>query len=176
MIALDGYFEGPGRDISWHKVDTEFNEFAIQQLDEIGTLLFGRVTYELMAGYWPTPTAIKDDPIVAGKMNAMEKVVFSSSLAKADWNNTRLVRESAEKEVQHLKEQNGKAVAILGSSELANSLSRVHLIDEYRIIINPVALGAGTPLFKETGGRMNLTLTKSRVFKSGNVLLYYHLA
>ena len=94
MVTLDGFFEGPNREINWHHVDEEFNEFAIDQLDSADGLLFGRVTYEMMASYWPTPAARTNDPIVAGKMNALPKFVFSRTLKKAEWNNTKLVKEN----------------------------------------------------------------------------------
>ncbi len=86
MITVDGFFEGPDHDIIWHNVDDEFNECAIGQLNETGTLLFRRATYELMAGYWPTPEAIKNDPVVAGLMNSVAKIVFSRTLDKVEWN------------------------------------------------------------------------------------------
>jgi len=173
MITLDGFFEGPNQDISWHNVDDEFNEFAIEQLKEIDTLLFGRVTYQMMASYWPTEVAISDDPVVAGLMNSLPKTVFSKTLDKAEWSNTRLVNSNAAEEVSKLKQQPGKEIAIFGSSDLAVTLAERGLIDEYRIIINPVFLGEGTPLLKGITGKMNLNLLKSRMFKSGNVLLYY---
>src|SRR5215470_7634789 len=96
MVSLDGYYQRPNGDIDWHMVDEEFNDFAIEQLNEVGTLVFGRVTYEGMASYWPTPDAIANDPAVAGMMNAIPKVVFSTTLDKADWNNTRLIKNAAE--------------------------------------------------------------------------------
>ena len=173
MITLDGFFEGPNQDISWHHVDDEFNEFAIEQLNEIGTLLFGRVTYQGMASYWPTEIAIKDDSIVAGLMNSLPKIVFSKTLDKAEWNNSRLVKENAAEEVSKLKGQPGKDIAIFGSSDLAVTLAERGLIDEYRIIVNPVFLGSGTPLLKGIKDKLNLKLLKTRTFKSGNVLLYY---
>ena len=173
MITLDGFFEGPNQDISWHHVDDEFNEFAIEQLNEIGTLLFGRVTYQGMASYWPTEFAIKDDSIVAGLMNSLPKIVFSKTLDKAEWNNSRLVKENAAEEVSKLKQQPGKDIAIFGSSDLAVTLAERGLIDEYRIIVNPVFLGSGTPLLKGIKDKLNLKLLKTRTFKSGNVLLYY---
>ena len=173
MITLDGFFEGPNQDISWHHTDEEFNEFAIEQLQEIGTLLFGRVTYQGMASYWPTEFAIKDDPIVAGLMNSLPKVVFSKTLDKAEWNNSRLVKENAAEEVSKLKQQPGKDIAIFGSSDLAVTLAESGLIDEYRVIVNPVFLGSGTSLLKGIKDKLNLKLLKARTFKSGNVLLYY---
>jgi dihydrofolate reductase len=173
MTTLDGYFEGQNQDISWHNVDEEFNEFAIQQLDEIGTLLFGRVTYQGMASYWPTESAISDDPEVAGLMNSLPKVVFSRTLDKAEWNNTKLVKENVVEAVSNLKGQPGKDIAIFGSSDLAVTLAESGLIDEYRIIVNPVFLGGGTPLLKGIKEKLNLKLLNARIFKSGNVLLYY---
>ncbi len=173
MVTLDGFFEGPNHELDWHNVDAEFNEFAISQLDEIGLLLFGRVTYQMMASYWPTPLAIKDDLIVAGKMNSLPKVVFSKSLEKADWNNTRLIKKDVPEEVLKLKQLPGKDIAIFGSSNLAVTLIPHGLIDEFRIMVNPVILGSGTPLFKGIRDKLNLKLLRTKTFKSGNVLLYY---
>lgn len=173
MVTLDGFFEGPDRDISWHHVDEEFNEFAIHQLNEIGTLLFGRVTYQMMASYWPTEMAKKDDPAVAELMNNLPKVVFSKTLGKAEWNNTRLVKQNAVEEVAKLKRQSGKDIAIFGSSNLAVTLAEHDLIDEYRMIVNPVFLGQGTPLLKGIRNKLDLKLLTAKVFESGNVLLVY---
>ena len=173
MTTLDGFFEGMDQDINWHHTDDEFNEFAIDQLNEIGTLLFGRVTYQMMASYWPTESAIKDDPIVAGLMNSLPKIVFSKTLDQAEWNNSRVVKENVAAEVLKLKEQSGKDIAIFGSSDLAVTLAENGLIDEYRIIVNPVFLGHGTPLLKGIKDKIELKLLEAKVFKSGNVLLYY---
>ena len=90
MVTVDGYFAGPNGEIDWHQVDAEFNDFAIHQLNSADLLLFGRVTYQLMADYWPTPMAIKDDAIIAKKMNTINKLVFSKTLETAEWENTRL--------------------------------------------------------------------------------------
>ncbi len=173
LVSVDGYFEGPNREIDWHNVDEEFNEYAIDFLNSVDDLLFGRVTYELMASYWPTPAAIENDPIVAGKMNSLRKIVFSRTLDKVEWNNTRLVKEKIAEEVSQLKQQPGKDLAVFGSSDLALTLIQHGLIDEFRIIVNPVVLGNGKPLFKGLKDRLNLKLLKTRVFRSGNVCLYY---
>jgi dihydrofolate reductase len=173
MTTLDGFFEGPNQDISWHNVDEEFNEFAIDQLNETGTLLFGRITYQGMASYWPTDAAIHDDPEVAGLMNSLSKIVFSRTLDKPEWNNSRLVKNNVVEEVSKLKQQPGKDIAIFGSSDLAVTLAEQGLIDEYRIIVNPLFLGGGTPLLKGIKEKVNLKLLNARIFKSGNVLLYY---
>lgn len=175
LISLDGYFEGPGRDINWHHVDEEFNEFAIQQTGEFGALLFGRVTYELMAGYWPTEAANRDDPEIARLMNSLPKIVFSNTLDNAEWENTKLVRDNIVEEVTTLKEQSGKDIAIFGSSDLAVTFIDLGLIDELRIMINPVVLGDGKTLFSGIKSRLDLNLIKTRTFKSGNVLLYYEI-
>jgi dihydrofolate reductase len=173
LVTLDGYFEGPNRDISWHNVDAEFNEYAVDMLNSVDTLLFGRVTYELMAGYWPTPEAMKNDPIVAGKMNDLPKIVFSKTLRTVAWRNTRLVKDNIEEEMRKMKEQPGKDMVILGSGSIVSEFAPHGLIDEHRIMVNPVVLGQGTPLFKGIKDKLNLKLLRARTFKSGNVLLYY---
>jgi dihydrofolate reductase len=154
-------------------VDAEFNEYAIDMLNSADALLFGRVTYDLMAGFWPTPDAIKNDPIVAGKMNSLSKIVFSKTLKKADWNNTRLVKENIEEEIKKMKNQPGKDMALLGSGTIMSEFAQRGLIDEYRIMVNPIILGQGAPLFKGIKERINLKLVRTRTFRNGNVLLYY---
>ncbi len=173
LVTLNGFFEGPNQDISWHHVDEQFNEFAVDQLHEIGILLFGRVTYHLMASYWPTELAKTDDPVVAGLMNDMPKIVFSKTLDKAEWENSKLVKGNAADEVSKLKQQPGKDIAIFGSSNLAVTLAERDLIDEYRILVNPVFLGEGTPLLKGIKNNIELKLLQARTFESGNVLLSY---
>lgn len=173
MVTIDGYYAGPDGDIDWHNTDEEFNEFAIEQLDEVDTLLFGRVTYEMMAAYWPTPEAIRDDPAVAGRMNAIPKMVFSSAQLDPRWQNTRLVRDNFAEEVTLLKQQPGKDMIIFGSSKLAASFLDHDLLDEARIMINPVVLGRGKPVFEGVRDRLRFKLTKTRAFRSGNILLYY---
>lgn len=176
MVTLDGFFEGPNHDINWHVVDDEFNQFAIEQTSMFGTILFGRVTYQLMASYWPTPAASTDDPIVAGLMNTLPKVVFSRTLQKAEWNNTRLIKNNLAEEVLKMKQQPGNDLAVLGSANLLSTLMQMDLIDEHWIMVNPVVLGSGNPLFKGVNHQINLKLLKSRTFRSGNVLLYYQPA
>ena len=173
MVTLDGFFEGPDHDISWHNVDAEFNEFAIEQTSAVDALLFGRVTYRLMANYWPTPAAIENDPIVAGLMNRLPKIVFSRTLEKAEWNNTRLIRDRIAEEMLKLKQQPGDDLALFGSANLMSALMQLDLIDEHRIMVNPVILGSGNPLFKRTNDKLNLKLIKTRTFGNGNVLLCY---
>ena len=173
LISLDGFFEGPDQDINWHNVDEEFNEFAIEQTSAVGALLFGRVTYQLMESYWPTADALKNDPAIAGIMNSVPKLVFTRTLEKAEWNNTRIVKENIEQEILNLKKQPGKDLAVFGSANLLSALVQMDLVDEHRVMVNPVLLGNGNPLFKSMEARVNLRLLKSRTFKSGNILLYY---
>ncbi len=176
MVSLDGYFEGPNREIDWHTVDEEFNTYAIALLRQVDTLLFGRRTYELMAGYWPGPEAVKDDPVVAGLMNTLNKVVFSRTLTRVEWRNSRIAQRDAIAEIQALKHQEGKDMAIFGSSELITSLLPARVIDELRIIVNPVVLGAGKPFLKGIAQRIPLKLQKATTQRSGNVVLVYEQA
>jgi dihydrofolate reductase len=176
VTTVDGYYEGPNQEFDWPVVDDEFNEFGLQQLDEVDTLLFGRVTYEGMASYWPTPAAEQDDPRVAAKMNGLPKVVVSRTLDKAEWANTRVVRDDVAGELTRLKQQPGKDIAILGSSALTVSLLGMGLVDELRIMVHPVVLGGGRSLFRTAPERIGLRLVEARPFRSGSVLLCYRPA
>lgn len=172
MVTLDGFFEGPNGDIDWHNAgNEEFNEFAIEQTSSVDTLLFGRKTYQLMASYWPTETAVSSDPIIADLMNRMSKIVFSRTLESVNWNNTRLIRENAQQEIVNLKMQSGKDMAIFGSAELISTIMDV--VDEHRVMINPILLRRGSPLFKSSGEQVRLKLVDVKRFDSGNVLLTY---
>ncbi len=176
LVTLDGYFAGQGGDISWHNVDAEFNEFAIKMVSKGNTLLFGRVTYELMASYWPTPEAIKNDPVVAEGMNRLPKIVFSRTLDKVDWNNTKLVKGDMLAEMREMKQQCGKDMAVLGSGSIVSQLARQGLIDEYQIMVNPVVIGKGRTMFEGIKNKIALKLTNTRTFGNGNVLLCYEPA
>ncbi|MFZ0439075.1 MAG: dihydrofolate reductase family protein, partial [Candidatus Sulfotelmatobacter sp.] len=141
LVSLDGFFEGPNNELDWHVVGEEFHEYAKDMLRNADTLVFGRATYELMAAYWPA--APHDE--IADKMNGLPKIVFSKTLQRVDWNNSRLIRNNIEEEILKFKQQSGKDVVILGSAKLASSFLRCGLIDEYRVILNPVLLGGGKP-------------------------------
>ena len=173
MVTLDGLIAGPGGDISWHNVDEEFGKFANEQTGTADLLLFGRVTYQMMASYWPTEEAIKNDPIVAGQMNRSPKIVFSRTLGKAEWNNTRVIKDHIAEEITKLKQQPGKDMALFGSANLMATLMQLDLIDEHRIMLNPVVLGKGTPLFQGRKDPLKFKLVNTRTFRSGNILLYY---
>jgi dihydrofolate reductase len=176
VVTLDGFYEGPNGEFDWPNVDQEFNEFGIEQLNNTDVLLFGRATYEGMASYWPTPAAREDDPVVAELMNTLPKIVVSTTLASADWNNTRLVGGNVAEEVAKFKQEPGKGLAIMGSPNLTVSLVGMGLVDELRVMVNPVVLGGGRSLFRNTEKRLPLELLQTRAFRSGNVLLTYRPA
>ena len=173
-VTADGYFTNKNGDMSWaHKDDPEWNEFVADNSKSGGELLFGRITFEMMASYWPTPFAKENDPIIADKMNTIPKFVFSNTLDKVEWSNSRLVTENIAGEISQLKQEKGRDLALFGSANLAVSLLQLGLIDELRIMVNPVVLGKGKPLFTGLHDKVKLKLIKTRTFRSGNVLLYY---
>jgi dihydrofolate reductase len=173
FITLNGYFQGSNGDISWHRHGGEESEYAAESLKSESILLFGRVTYEMMASHWPTPEAMKNMPRVAEGMNKAEKIVFSRTLKKAEWNNTRLVKDNMVEEIRKMKQMPGKDMCILGSGSILTQLAEEGLIDEYQLMIDPLALGDGTPIFKNLRHKLDLRLTLSRAFKSGVLLLSY---
>jgi dihydrofolate reductase len=175
-LTVDGYFADTNGDMSWaHKnnEDAEWKAFVAGNASGGGLLLFGRITYELMAGYWPTPSAMQNDPAVAEGINKQPKVVFSRTLDKASWNNTRLVKSDLAAEVRKLKQEPGERIVILGSGSIVSQLAQEGLIDEYQIVVNPIALGKGKTIFDGVKEKLNLRLTKTRIFGNGNVLLCY---
>ena len=177
QVSLDGYFVDVNGDMSWaHKNDPEWNEFVAGNANNGGELLFGRVTYQMMASYWPTPMAAKNDPIVAERMNKMPKVVFSRSLTQASWQNTRLVKDNLAIEVRRMKNASGSDIAILGSGRIVGQLAQEGLVDEFQIVVNPLVLGGGRTLFEGVKKKLNLKLISSRAFGNGNVVLLYEPA
>ena len=177
LVTLDGFFAGPNGELDWHIVDEEFNQYAIDLLSKVDALLFGRVTYQLMADYWPAaatnPSTSKSDLEIADKMNNLPKIVFSKTLQEVKWNNSRLVKDNIAEEISKMKQQPGKDMVIFGSGSIVSTFMQHGLIDEYRIIVNPIVLGNGNPLFKGIKDKHNLKLLKTRVFGSGVVILYY---
>jgi len=173
FITLNGCFKGADDDISWAKNSSqEEQEFAGENAKSDGILLFGRKTYEMMAYYWPSENARKHNAAVAEGMNRAEKIVVSKSLKKADWSNTRIIKDDLEKEIKKLK-QLDKDITILGSGTIVTQLSEAGLIDEYQIMIYPVVIENGTSLLKEIHKDLELKLIGNRVFKSGAVFLHY---
>jgi len=173
-VSVDGFFEGPDREIDWHLVDDELHGHFNQLLGAMGAFLDGRVTYELMAAFWPTADA---DPSSTGPMaefariwRDMPKIVYSRTLQRADWNTT-IVRDVVAEEVMKLKSQPGGDLA-LGGADLAAAFMRHDLIDEYRLYVHPVVLGQGRPLFPPDA-KIDLRLAETRTFGNGVVLLRY---
>jgi dihydrofolate reductase len=176
QVTLDGYFAATNGDISWaHKdnTDAEWNAFVADNAKGGGRLVFGRVTYELMASYWPTPLAATNDPVVAEQMNKLPKVVFSRTLDKVTWNNTKLVKGDIAAAIRKMKNDPGPDMAILGSGSIVSQLAEQRLIDELQIVVNPIVLGEGRKLFGGISKALALKLLKTRTFRNGNVLLCY---
>ena len=151
IISADGCHADPGQALDWQTIDEEFSLFALAQLREVGTLVFGRVTYELMAAFWPTPAGEESDPDVARAMNTAPKIVISRTLPQATWAGTQIISNHAEEELARLKQQPGKDIVIPGSSTLTAGLLHTGLLDELRILVNPVILGQGRSLFAGAG-------------------------
>ena len=138
--------------------------------------MFGRITYDLMKSYWPTPLASQHDPVVAERMNNLPKVVFSRTLDKASWNNTKLFKGDLATEVRKLKNEPGPGMAILGSGSIVAQLAGESLIDEYQVVVNSVVLGKGRTMFEGVKEKLSLRPTKTRTFGNGNVYLCYEPA
>jgi dihydrofolate reductase len=170
--SLDGFFETPNKKLDFVVLDEDFFDYARAMLGAADTLLFGRATYEHMASYWPT--ALADE--IAEKMNNLPKIVFSRTLQTVEWKNSRLVKGNVAEEISRLKQLPGKDMVILGSATIASLLMQQGLVDEYRVILQPVLLGSGSPLFKDITERIQLKLISAKAFGSGVVLLSYQRA
>ncbi|MEU6219526.1 dihydrofolate reductase family protein [Streptomyces sp. NPDC047022] len=174
-MSLDGYMEGPNREIDWHLVDDELHRHFNDVLGDMGAFLSGRVTHELMAGFWPTADA---DPQRTGPMveyariwRNMPKVVFSRTLQHADWHTT-IVRDVVVDDILALKAQDGGDLA-LGGATLAAEFLRHDLVDEFRVYVHPILVGRGQRLFAESDVMTALRLIETRRFGNGVVLLHY---
>ena len=175
-VSLDGFHEGPDGDLGWHLVDEELHEHFNTELAGMSAFLDGRVSYELMAGYWPTADEDPaNDPAAAAFAKIwrdMPKVVYSRTLKEAGWNST-IVREVVPEEVRAMADAAPGDLA-LGGARLAAAFRRHGLVDEYRLYVVPVVLGVGTPLFDPAEGPVRLALAGTRTFGNGVVLLRYH--
>lgn len=177
MVSLDGYIADQNGDMSWaHRQDAEWNEFVAGNARGECVMMFGRITYQMMAGWWPTPEAIRSMPAVAATMNDMPKVVFSRTLATASWNNTTLVKGDLASEVRRMKQVPGPDMIIFGSGTVISQLAQERLIDHYQIVVVPIVLGQGKSMFGGIRNKQTLRLTSTRVFGNGNVLLCYQPA
>ena len=173
MTTLDGFFEGPNRELDWHYADDEHNEFALRTFKSAGALVFGRVCYEMMAGYWPTASRV--DP-VTDLMNDTPKIVFSRTLKKVDWKGTTLLSGEVAEEVPRLKRELKGDLFIMGSARLAESFLKAGLLDEVQLMVCPLFLGRGKPLFPELRDPKRMELVKTKTRRSGVVELTYSIA
>jgi dihydrofolate reductase len=177
QVSLDGYFADANSDMSWaHKQDAEWKAFVDENAKGGGELMFGRVTYQMMASFWPTEQAKQFAPVVAERMNGLPKVVFSRTLDKATWSNTKLVKGDLATEVRKMKGDPGPGLVIMGSGSIVSQLAPEGLIDEFQVVVNPIVLGKGRTMFEGVPGRLNLRLLRTRSFGNGNVLLCYEPA
>ena len=176
-VSLDGYFTDTHGDMSWaHKRDPEWQAFVSENASGGGQLLFGRVTYDLMASFWPTPLAAQSNPIVVERMNNMPKFVFSTTLDKASWNNTTLLKGDLPTQVRELKRRPGPNIVVMGSGSIVAQLAAAGLVDEYQIVLNPLVVGDGRTLFEGVKKKLPMKLARSRAFGNGNVVLFYEPA
>ena len=177
-VTADGYFTDKNNDMSWahRQGDPEWNGFVAENAKSGGELVFGRVTYEMMKSFWPTPMAAEQFPDVAKGMNELPKVVFSRTMTEATWNNTRLIKGDIENEVRKLKDESGDQLVVMGSGTIVSQLTQAGLVDEYQMVLNPLVLGEGRTMFEGVTNKLPLKLTNTRTFKNGNVLLTYEPA
>jgi dihydrofolate reductase len=176
MTSVDGFIEGPNRELNWTVESPDFNAYCDQMLSHTDTMLFGRVSYEMMVKYWPAAeTKPKDEweRTFARKMNTLPKVVLSRTPPDAAWNNTRVVKDNVREEVTALKQRAAKDCFVFGGAGIIATLRRLGLIDEYRVVLHPIVLGRGTPLFVGVEERFSLQLIREQRFDSGVVVLYY---
>lgn len=173
FVSLDGYYKDANNSTDWHQHGgKEEGEFSDEGAQSGSILIFGRKTYKMMAGFWPTPMAYEMFPTVADGMNKSEKIVFSKTLKKVDWTNTKLVKGNLVNAIKKLK-AGEKDMTILGSGSIVTQLADAGLIDTYMFMVDPIAIGKGTSIFKGMKRQLNLKLVSSRPFKSGVVLNQY---
>ena len=177
-VSLDGYIADAQSDMSWAYADSddaEWNAWSEENASGGGTLVFGRVTYDLMVSYWPTPEAMQAAPVFAERMNSLPKVVFSRTLEAPSWNNTKLVTGDIVAEVAKMKQEpsDDMDMVIMGSGSIVAQLTEAGLIDEYQVVVNPIVLGRGKTMFEGVTHKVGLKLTDERAFKNGKVVLSF---
>jgi dihydrofolate reductase len=175
LLSLDGYFGGAKDEIDWFAFDEESLEWSRKLLRGAGSIVMGRRTFELMAQYWPTPQARKEEPYIAERMTELPKLVFSRTLDTTTWANTRFVRRPVADVIREEKQGSGGHIELLGSSSILALLWKEHLVDELNVRIQPMVLGKGRPLFLGVDARQPLALKESRMFHSGVAALRYEV-
>jgi dihydrofolate reductase len=177
--TLDGFIAGANGEMDWigEIYDEAMGLYEDQVVSEADTLLLGRVTYQSFAGSWPyvpdNPNASEGEKIYARKLNAMRKIVFSRTLESVEWNNSTLRKEIVPEEIAQLKQEPGRDMLIYGSASIVQALTNHGLIDEYQVLVHPVILGGGKPLFQNIQQQVKLTLVNNKTHPSGIVVLYY---
>lgn len=176
-VSLDGFVAGPNGEMDWIKVDDEIFDYVGNRTDGSDTALYGRVTWEMMEGYWPTaadkPNASKHDIQHSAWYNKVDKVVLSKSMKGQQLPNTIIISDDIEHRVKALKQQAGKEIIIFGSPRATHTLIQYGLVDEFWLFINPVLIGNGIPMFKNVPGVTQLKLMQSKQFGCGVVCLQY---
>lgn len=185
MVSLDGSIAGPNHDLGWFRTDEQFEEEMLTLLNGVDAMLFGRVAYEELAAYWPTAgaqssleapggfTSKAREIAFARLMNTLPKIVYSRTLTTLEWGPGRLVHENIAEDVASMKQQPGKDLVLFAGAEIARTFTNLDLFDEYRLMIHPLVVGQGVPLFKDITGNRQLTLSRTRTFSSGVVLMQY---
>jgi dihydrofolate reductase len=185
-MTLDGYIVGPEEDVNWviEGFDLAMQDDLAIAMDAFDTYVFGRVTYDIFAPYWPhavpyapgeerTVSAGKEDPRIIRALNDTPKVVFSRTMDEPEWQHTRVVRDGVEDEIQRLKSEPGKSIDIQGSASIVQTLARADLIDEYSLFVHPIVLGAGTMLFANGSARRNFQLAHTKTYANGVIHVLY---
>jgi dihydrofolate reductase len=177
--TLDGFVAGPNGEMNWIKVDEEIFDFVGTMTDKSDTALYGRVTYEMMEGYWPTagdkPNASKHDKEHAAWYNKVPKVVLSTTM-KAGKENTTIISDNISERVNEIKAREGKDIIIFGSPTASQSLMTEGLVDEFWLFVNPILLGEGKPLFRNIHETIQLKLVETKTFGCGVIALHYSKA
>ncbi|GHO99420.1 hypothetical protein KSF_094680 [Reticulibacter mediterranei] len=176
-VSLDGFIAGPNGEMDWVMVDEEMGKYEDDIVSASDTLLLGRVTYQSFAGSWPyvpdNPQASEGEKVYARKLNAMRKIVFSTTLPAAEWHNSLLLKEVQPEEITTLKQESVGNMLIYGSASIVQNLTNLGLIDEYQLLVHPVVLGGGKSFFNDIQNRQNLQLVQTKTFPTGVVGLYY---
>ena len=179
FYTLDGLMSDPQDEMEWVLgiFSEDVGKYEDDLYNRMDTLLLGRVTYKIFESYWPqaatNPSTPKGDIEMAHKINNITKIVFSKTLQKVEWRNSRLIKEITPEEIRKMKQQKGKDMLIVGSANIVQQFTNLGLIDEYHLLVHPVVLGRGKPLFKDIKDRINLKLLKAKTFNSGVIGLYY---
>lgn len=173
-LSLDGFFAGRGGETDWFFWNDEIERFQLEQQNGVELMLFGRTTYDIMASYWPSTAAINENAHITDFMNNTKKIVFSNTLKSIRWKNSVLLKELKKDEIFKLKEAVAGDIMIYGSGSIASQLINLDLVDELRLLINPIILGDGKTMFQHVHGRIAWQHTISKSFRNGVTLCIYN--